>query len=122
MQRLRVLFRMWNIWKIGVTIFFKRNMAEKDVCHAHMFCSLDCNFPVCIRCEINMINSYEKILLLGKLVLKLLISKYDEVFSRSSPFIVSFIIFKSICSLLLLFLAMVTKFFYLELLYGNHCQ
>ena len=50
-------------------------------------------------------------LLLGKLVLKSLLSKYDEAFSRSSPFILSFILFKSMCSLLLLFLAMVTKFF-----------
>ena len=35
---------MWIIWKIKSVILFKRNMAEKDVCHAHTFCSLDCNF------------------------------------------------------------------------------
>ena len=35
---------MWIIWKIGTVILFKTNMAEKDVCRAHTFCSLDCNF------------------------------------------------------------------------------
>ena len=39
---------MWIIWKIDAVILFKRNMAEKDVCHAHMFCSLDCNIFFCM--------------------------------------------------------------------------
>ena len=46
-QGSRVLFRMWVIWKIGAIILFKRNMAEKDVCRAHMFRSLGCNFSFC---------------------------------------------------------------------------
>ena len=40
---------------------------------------------------------------LGKLVLESLISKYDEMFARSSSFIASVILFKCVCSLLLLF-------------------
>ena len=32
------------IWKIGVVILFKRNMAEKDVSRAYTFHSLDYNF------------------------------------------------------------------------------
>ena len=43
-QGLRVFFRMWIICKIGAVILFKRNMAEKDVCRAHTFRSLNCNF------------------------------------------------------------------------------
>ena len=39
-QGLRVLFRMWIIWKIDTVILFKRNMAEKDVCRIPTFCSL----------------------------------------------------------------------------------
>ena len=46
-QGLRVLRRMWIIWKIGAVILSKRNMTEKDVCRAHMFRSLDCNFSFC---------------------------------------------------------------------------
>ena len=30
----------------GTAILFKRNNAEKDVCRAHTFSSLDCNFFV----------------------------------------------------------------------------
>ena len=43
-QGLRVLFRMWVIWKTSAVILFKRNMAEKNVCRAHTFRSLNCNF------------------------------------------------------------------------------
>ena len=28
--------------------FIQRNVAEKDVCHAHTFCSVDCNFSFCM--------------------------------------------------------------------------
>ena len=38
---------MWIIWKIESVILFKRNMAEKYVCRAHKFRSLDCNFFLC---------------------------------------------------------------------------
>ena len=34
--------------KIGTIILFKRNTAEKDVCQAHKFCSLNCNFSFCM--------------------------------------------------------------------------
>ena len=44
MHRSRVLFQMWIIWKIDTVILFKSNMTEKDICCAHKFCSLDCNF------------------------------------------------------------------------------
>ena len=47
MQGLRVLIWMWIIWKISAIILFKRNMAEQDVCHAHMFHFLNCNFSFC---------------------------------------------------------------------------
>ena len=40
----RILFQMWIIWKTSTVILFKRNMAEKDVCRARSFCSLDCSF------------------------------------------------------------------------------
>ena len=46
MQRFRVWFWMWIIWKIGIRILFKLNMAEKDACRTHKFRSLDCNFFV----------------------------------------------------------------------------
>ena len=46
MQRFRVWFWMWIIWKIGIIILFKLNMAEKDACRTHKFRSLDCNFFV----------------------------------------------------------------------------
>ena len=42
--RVEVLFQIWIIWKIGVIILFKTNMAEKDVCRANTFHSLDCNY------------------------------------------------------------------------------
>ena len=48
MQGLRFLFRTWIIWKIGTVILFKRTMAEKDICHAHKFHSLDRNFSFCM--------------------------------------------------------------------------
>ena len=34
--------------KIGTIILFKRNTAEKDLCQAHKFCSLNCNFSFCM--------------------------------------------------------------------------
>ena len=37
MQESRVFFRIWIIWKISAGILFKRNMAEKGVCHARTF-------------------------------------------------------------------------------------
>ena len=37
MQRFRVWFWMWIIWKIGIIILFKLNMAEKDACRTHNF-------------------------------------------------------------------------------------
>ena len=37
-QDLRVLFRMWIIWKISTIILFKRNIAEKDICRTHVLC------------------------------------------------------------------------------------
>ena len=46
-QALRVLSRIWIIWKIDTVIWFKRDMAEQDVCRAHRFRSLDCNFSFC---------------------------------------------------------------------------
>ena len=46
-QVLKVLFRMWIIWKIGAVILLKRNTAEKDTYRAHTFDSLDCNFSFC---------------------------------------------------------------------------
>ena len=45
--RLRALLQMWMIWKIGAVILFKKNMVEKDICRAHTFRSLDCNFSYC---------------------------------------------------------------------------
>ena len=45
--RVEALVSNWIIWKIGAVILFKRNMAEKDVCRAHTFRSLDCNFSFC---------------------------------------------------------------------------
>ena len=47
MQGLRVLFRMWIIWKIGAAILFKTNGAEKDACRAQTFRSLDGNISFC---------------------------------------------------------------------------
>ena len=35
------------IWKVGPVILFKRNMTVTDVCRAHKFRSLDCNFSFC---------------------------------------------------------------------------
>ena len=50
MQGFRVLFWMWIIWKVRNIILFKKKkekkVAEKDICCAHTFCSLDCNFSV----------------------------------------------------------------------------
>ena len=45
--RVEGLVSNWIIWKIGAVILFKRNIAEKDVCRAHTFHSLDCNFSFC---------------------------------------------------------------------------
>ena len=35
---------MWIIWEIGAMMLFKRDMAEKDVCRAHTFRSMDYKF------------------------------------------------------------------------------
>ena len=43
-SRVNGLVPVWIIWKIGALILFKRNMAEKDLCRAHNFCSINCNF------------------------------------------------------------------------------
>ena len=69
------------------------------------------------NCDIEMICSYgQKFIplnwLLRKLLLRSRTSKYVAEFSRSSSSIASFILSNSVCSLLLLFLAIVRNFIF----------
>ena len=46
-QVLRFLFQMWIIWKNRRRNFIQKKYGKKDVCHAHTFRSLECNFSFC---------------------------------------------------------------------------
>ena len=61
-QGLRVLFRMWIIWKLRAIILFERNMAERDVCRAHALRSLSCNVSFCtgVLHRWRLLNIYKK--------------------------------------------------------------
>ena len=46
-QGSRVLFRMWIICKFCCRNFIQKKYGRKNVCHAHVFSSLDYNFSFC---------------------------------------------------------------------------